>query len=328
MLAAPRLPRRWLLIRQGAIGDTILLSSVIQAIRARIPTSWIEVMGIQERVELLVGEGLADRALSVERFPLESLHQKDAHLPPPLADLFSRFDIIVYYTAAVYPWLADRMRVKADLEVRIYPALPPVGYARHAVCFYLDPLQDFLDIQTPPKPRLVLSPDELDSAKLYYLTQSLDPSQVFILGMHVGAGSPRKQASLTFFESVARYFLHRQSMALLLTQGPADESPVRQLLHRLPPNHTVLVVNNRPLRELAAILSHASLFIGNDSGITHMAAAVGCPTLAVFTAGDPVLWRPLGNHSSIVEWKQPPFCDAGLTQEFFHLFFSSSLEIN
>ncbi|MBI2687525.1 MAG: glycosyltransferase family 9 protein [Acidobacteria bacterium] len=63
------------------------------------------------------------------------------------------------------------------------------------------------------------------------------------------------------------------------------------------------------LAELACWLSGARLFIGNDSGITHLAAAVGTPTLALFGPTDPAVWCPAGNH---VRWT--PFAD---TEEVF-----------
>ncbi|MFB3786303.1 MAG: glycosyltransferase family 9 protein [bacterium] len=296
-------PRRWLLIRQGAIGDTILLSSVIQAIRLGIPEAWIEVMGIQGRVELLVGEGLADGAVSAERFPLECLHQEDAPLPPALMDYLGRFDAVVYYTAATYPWLRDKMRIHPSQVMRIHPALPPEGYTRHVTNHYLESLHDFFDWNNPPVPRLALSRQEREAAKQFYLTRGMEPSREYILAMHVGAGSARKQAPVAFFETAARRLQVRQPCALLLTQGPADEPPVCQLRTRLSKDFKIHVIAEQPLRSLSAYLSHADLFIGNDSGITHLAAAVGCPTVAVFVDSDPALWRPRGSHCVILDMR-------------------------
>jgi len=297
-------PRRWLLIRQGAIGDTILLSSVIRAIRARVPTAWIEVMGIQERVELLAGGGLADRAVCAERYPLECLHQEHDALPPALSEYLAGFDAVVYYTAARYPWLREKLRIHPGQIVLVHPALPPPAFPRHATHHYLEPLRDFLRMDCLPPPCLPLSQEEHESAKSYYLTLGIDPSHIFILGMHVGAGSAKKQAPLTFFKTTVRYFQNQHPLALMLTQGPADEFPVHQLLSRLPKDLHYHVLAGHPLRKLAALLSHADLFIGNDSGITHLAAAVGCPTVAVFTGSDPDLWRPLGNHVSILDLRK------------------------
>jgi heptosyltransferase III len=55
------------------------------------------------------------------------------------------------------------------------------------------------------------------------------------------------------------------------------------------------------LYELASWISTARLYIGNDSGISHLAAAVGVPTLAIFLASDPQVWAPRGSHVRVLE---------------------------
>jgi heptosyltransferase III len=55
------------------------------------------------------------------------------------------------------------------------------------------------------------------------------------------------------------------------------------------------------LYKLACWLSTARVYIGNDSGITHLAAAVGVPTIAIFMTTDPRLWAPRGDHVTILE---------------------------
>jgi heptosyltransferase-3 len=89
--------------------------------------------------------------------------------------------------------------------------------------------------------------------------------------IHPGSGSPRK--NWPYFE---------------------------QLMGRL--KHVTLLPQNRSLLELSRYLSACRAFIGNDSGITHLAAYLGCPTLALFAPTDPRIWGPLGLRSRII-WK-------------------------
>jgi heptosyltransferase-3 len=64
---------------------------------------------------------------------------------------------------------------------------------------------------------------------------------------------------------------------------------------------TFPTVRDEGLCELAERLSRARLYVGNDSGITHLAAAVGCSTVAIFGASDAVQWRPIGARVKVVQ---------------------------
>ena len=72
--------------------------------------------------------------------------------------------------------------------------------------------------------------------------------------------------------------------------GPADESAAAPLA-ALP---GAVVARDLPLRVLAGRLAGAGLYLGNDSGVSHLAAAAGAPTLALFGPTDPAVWSPVG----------------------------------
>jgi ADP-heptose:LPS heptosyltransferase len=82
-----------------------------------------------------------------------------------------------------------------------------------------------------------------------------------------------------------------RSDKILLIQGPADEAMVHEVLTGLG-GIPFLLVRDLPITRLAAVLSHACLVIGNDSGISHLTAALGVPTLAIFGPTDPCCWAP------------------------------------
>jgi ADP-heptose:LPS heptosyltransferase len=72
--------------------------------------------------------------------------------------------------------------------------------------------------------------------------------------------------------------------------GPGDEETAAPLTG-LP---GVVPLGPVPVRVLGALLSQAGLYVGNDSGVTHLAAAAGAPTLALFGPTDPATWAPVG----------------------------------
>jgi ADP-heptose:LPS heptosyltransferase len=81
--------------------------------------------------------------------------------------------------------------------------------------------------------------------------------------------------------------------------GPADGPAVEALLEDGALQEGALA-RDWPLPEIAALLSLARAVVGNDSGPTHLAAAVGCPTVALFGPTDPAVWAPPGAHVRVI----------------------------
>jgi heptosyltransferase III len=105
--------------------------------------------------------------------------------------------------------------------------------------------------------------------------------------IHPFSGSLRKNWPLEKFRSVARGL--ERHMSISWCSGPEDP-PLAGAVHIA------------DLYELACWLARARLYIGNDSGITHLAAAVGTPVLALFGPSDAAVWSPRGPHVRVARW--------------------------
>jgi heptosyltransferase-3 len=103
--------------------------------------------------------------------------------------------------------------------------------------------------------------------------------------LHPGSGDAKKNWPREKFEGLAGR-LKGEGCAVRWVLGPAEEE------FSLPKGSEAW--RNVPLPELASLLSVCEVFVGNDSGIAHLAAAVGCPTVALFGASDPDIWAPYG----------------------------------
>jgi ADP-heptose:LPS heptosyltransferase len=110
-----------------------------------------------------------------------------------------------------------------------------------------------------------------------------------------GSGSPRKNWPFKNYLQTAE-LLKLKGFKIIWIIGPADQ----QL--KLP--KVDIVFNNKELLLVTKLLSNCTGFIGNDSGITHLSAAVGCPTTALFGASDPTVWGPRGKNVNILFKKQ------------------------
>ena len=142
----------------------------------------------------------------------------------------------------------------------------------------LEPLALRAGADAPPP--LVFSEEERRDARAR--TRELDDG---FLAVHPGSGSPAKNWPAERFAEAARRLSGGRPWLLVL--GPAEERPAAW--------PGAVVAREWPLRVLGAALSRAGLFLGNDSGVAHLAAASGAPTLTLFGPTDPALWAPVGS---------------------------------
>ncbi|MBD3346298.1 MAG: hypothetical protein GF401_14680 [Chitinivibrionales bacterium] len=113
-----------------------------------------------------------------------------------------------------------------------------------------------------------------------------------IVAIHPGSGSVLKNWPKDRFEQIAAA-LHKNGYTVFWIAGPDDPLPDGAWHHN--------ILRNKPLPHVAAFLSQCTLFIGNDSGIAHLAGAVGCPGVVIFGPSDPRIWKPFGAPLSIVQ---------------------------
>jgi heptosyltransferase III len=136
------------------------------------------------------------------------------------------------------------------------------------------------------------------------------------IAVHPGSGGAAKcWPAENFAEVIER--LWQQNRSVLLLAGPADDhrlesirrattrapspSPHRSRPYRDAPKSELLqVLANKPLLEVAHHLQACRCYLGNDAGITHLAAMLGVPTVAIFGPSDPEVWRPVGPSVKVI----------------------------
>jgi ADP-heptose:LPS heptosyltransferase len=106
--------------------------------------------------------------------------------------------------------------------------------------------------------------------------------------IHPGSGSPAKNWPMARFREVATR-LERDGFPVQWILGPNDNLAV--------PGPCLTGVD---LANLAGALAGSRLYLGNDSGVSHLAAAVGCPAIVIFGPTDPLVWAPAGERVTVV----------------------------
>jgi ADP-heptose:LPS heptosyltransferase len=121
-----------------------------------------------------------------------------------------------------------------------------------------------------------------------------------LVALHPGSGSVAKCWPPSSFAALAAA-LHRMGATPLLIAGPADAVAVAAATRALPADTPAPpVAGDLALGTLAALLVRCAAFVGNDSGVSHLAAMLGVPALALFGPTNPAVWAPLGPHVRVL----------------------------
>jgi len=150
--------QRLLIIRDGGLGDGLLLWPAVAAVRRRCPHAHIELMGRAERLALLVGPGGADRALSAEGTGLHRLLEFGVEPDAAGRDRFAVYDAVVAFSARGDCALGENLAACGVREVHVFLPFPPEQPPQHAAAYVMEALQQAElaepgPLQAPPLPR-------------------------------------------------------------------------------------------------------------------------------------------------------------------------------
>jgi ADP-heptose:LPS heptosyltransferase len=293
-------PRRLLVIRAGALGDGLLMLPALAALRERFPRACIDVMGYPLRWAWVLGRGLVDGVHTIERPGMHLLFCEGAEVPAPLKTFLGAYDVILSYRPDPEHIFATNLRrLGATLVLSQAPFPPPPPPKIHVADFAL---RLVAELGAPPPsaiPRVQLTSAELSRVQPFFKAHGVDPWRERIVVVHPGSGSEAKRWPMTSFAALVEALAAEGRVRLVIVVGYAEQAMAAEFLARLRAAKP-LVAEDWPLIPTAALIAQAAVFIGNDSGLTHLAAALARPTVAIFGPTDPEIWGPRGEHVTIV----------------------------
>jgi ADP-heptose:LPS heptosyltransferase len=301
-----------LFIHPGALGDVLLSLPAMRAVRSAFPGRSATILTGGQVGRLLRAGGEVDDCLAIEAGHLASLLAGPASLEEGLRARLHRCD-------AAVAWMADTdgglRRGLHDAGVGSVVIGSPFDQGRaglHQAERYLEIVAAIVPAQsvgwTAHVPPLIL-PRGRRSAEAGIQTGS-GP----LVAIHPGSGSRHKCVQPDVLAWVAAK-LRDSGRQPILIEGPADAAMVEGVRTRL--TFFVAVARGLDVVEMAALLTSVSLFIGQDSGLSHLAALLGVPTIALFGPTDPRRWCPLGPRvrvlrgppCSCLSWQAVERCD-------------------
>jgi ADP-heptose:LPS heptosyltransferase len=296
-------PRQILAALLCPIGDTLMATPALAAVRRRYPRSTITAIASASNAGILVGNPDMDRLVLLPAMGSGSRAARFANAVRELSAERDRYDLVISFSAA--GTLVAQLAGLGRPPVRL--SMPPLWWllgghsasfrARHTVDQYLravEPLLGRSPAQDERVPRLALSLQDRSAARRVLRDYGLSPSTVLVT-MHAGGEGfdGRKRWATERFAAVARGLIERCEAHVLLIGGRDDQELSQETAALVPSGATVLA-GQTPLKVTAALIEQSTLFIGNDSGPLHMAAAVGTPAVGIFGPSDWRQYEPIG----------------------------------
>ncbi len=285
--------KRVLVIRGGAIGDFILTLPALRALREAYPRAYIEIVGYKHIAVLVENRFYAQAVRSIEYGALSSFFAKNSKLPSELANYFASFDLIISYLYDPDGIFESNLR-RCGVENLIRgPA--KLDNHEHAAQQLARPVEE-LGVRVDDLAAKIF-PSDTDRIELEdFLSRSPEPLVVF----HPGSGSEGKNWPLENWIGIGNHVLGSAKFrgSLVIVSGEADEHRVKQL-QTVWRNDRVQFARNLPLPVLAALLEHV-IFVGHDSGISHLAAAAGARCILLFGPTNPDVWAPTNKNVNVI----------------------------
>jgi ADP-heptose:LPS heptosyltransferase len=272
-----------LLVRAGALGDVLLLRRAVATLRRHHARILLIAPGPEGAALVGPGSSEVDALVAWERADVARLFT-GATPEGTLRDWLRGVALAVVYSRS-----AEIASSLGTVIPRVVPHDPAPETGSHASEWMLRPLRALgFEAAGDPEP---IRPTEADSAQAGAILAALPEDFVAV---HPGSGSPSKNWPPDRFLALLDALC--PASPWLLVEGPADAEAASHLRRR----PGAVLARDLSARALGAVLARAGLFVGHDSGVSHLAAAWGAPTLALFGPTDPDMWRPVGPRVSVV----------------------------
>jgi len=305
---------RGAVLHQGALGDFLLALPVIEGISRAIPRLEFDFWSRPQHLRLLHSKPYVASTHDCWGRDWMFLFQEDRPPEdPPLPPGLEQAQCLFLFGRALSSTVPERLKSRINAAVYWLQSFPDEGYGRHATDFIADQARALgLPLVMGPL-TLAADPGEVAAVRERLRLPEASAGQS-ILAVHPGSGGIRKVWPLSRWGVLLHRLREERNVWPFLILGPADEK-IAPLIHALAASLGIPVVQDLELPGLAALLSLCDLYVGNDSGATHLAAAMGTPVVGVFGPTDPEVWAPRGDHVRVFrdQWEAGEVLDLRAT---------------
>lgn len=315
---------RALIIQPGAIGDCILTLPLAAFVKDTLGLGGIDILGHTEYVGFLPGRSCIDGVRSIDALELNKLFAETRAFElkdrDSLIGAFSDYSWIITFLGASGSSFEQNLIYTANCshsaEVITLSMKPHQESPEHVSAFYIRQFVErsslsgqFRETETESCPIKTNLADIVTGRKLL-LEQGLNSRRKLAV-IQPGSGGKEKCWYVGNFLSVAAG-LAAKDFEVVFLLGPAEiERFSEAAMNRI--NSVAHCLTDLSLTDVVGLLSCAEAFIGNDSGITHLAAALGVRTAVVFGPTKPAVYKPVGPYVSVITAENTGFTDKSST---------------
>jgi heptosyltransferase III len=274
-----------LIIHQGALGDVVTSFTSLLLLRERY--SQIDLISRHSVGRIAENLKVIDRSFSLEAAAFSSLFgKKQEKFNDRIITFLKNYDNIILFSFSKD--LAENIKHASGKIVFQIPPRPQPSEKFHVAQYLISCMVDA---------KLIKGKTENNLLDAYQDFRDPDVREKKVL-IHPGSGSRMKNWPLQNFLKLGK-LLSNDGFEPLFILGPAEDGVAETILkNRLSDEQQVLQLFDSV--ELVNILKTGRAFIGNDSGVSHLAAFIGVPTLVIFGPTQPLRWRPLGRKVEII----------------------------
>jgi heptosyltransferase-3 len=302
---AARKAQRGVILQPGAIGDCILTLPLASFMKEILGLGGVDILGHSEYIGILPGRTCIDSISSIDSIDLHRLFVKTEAF-----NLTDRDPLI--HTFSGYAWIATFLgepdsnfeqnliftaNCSHSAEVITLSLKPPKSFSGHLTDFYIQHFTShsglLLRHWQVPHGDCLIKTTEVDIARGKELLKEIGlGSGKKLVVIQPGSGGLHKCWHLDNFLAVAQK-LNSEGIEVIFLLGPAELDRFSNVAIKKI-GGIAKYFRDLSLEQELELLGHANAFIGNDSGITHLAAGLGVRTLAIFGPTNPAVYRPIG----------------------------------
>ena len=308
-------PRNILIIDFGQLGDVVMSLPALRAVREKFPLARITVAVGKPGGEIINLSAYADATIEVDRVAI-----RDGFKPLSILKIinvvkdvrrrefdfvidlhsFSETNLLGFLSGAPKRLFARRRGRSIDLLANFRPA-PPIeedNRTRHQVDRYLDVLRplDIVDAPRVPRLRTTLA-DDRTIDKL--LGKSKADAGAPLVGLFPGAGHESRRWPLEKFAQLADSLSRNDAVRPIVFVGPEEAKIFSEIRTAFPASAVVL--DRLSIRQLASLQARLAVFVSNDTGPLHIAAAVGAPVVLLLDERAPDSYIPLSEPRRVIQ---------------------------